>query len=50
MREITEYDGYKITPKRLSKDASEEEKRLYEAEKAEAKRKSEEILKRLRSK
>lgn len=49
-REITEYDGYKIYPKRLSENASEEEKQAYQEEKALAKQKSEEILQRLRLK
>lgn len=49
-REITEYDGYKLNPKRLCENVSEEEKRLYEEEKAIAKQKSEDILKKLRSK
>lgn len=50
MREITEYDGYKLNPKRKNDNMSEEEKKAYEAEKAEAKRKSEEILRKLREK
>ena len=36
-REITEYDGYKLNPKRLKENASEEEKKAYEIEKAIAK-------------
>lgn len=50
IREITEYDGYKLNPKRLKENASEEEQKAYEAEKTVAKKKSEEILKKLRSK
>ena len=49
-REITEYDGYKLNPKRLKENASEEEKKAYETEKAIAKEKSEKILSKLRSK
>lgn len=45
MREITEYDGYKLHPKRKREVMSEEEKRTYDAEKAEARKKSEELLK-----
>ena len=49
-REITEYDGYTLNPKRLKENASEEEKKAYETEKAIAKEKSEKILSKLRSK
>lgn len=47
MRNITEYDGYKLNPKRKREDFTEEEAKKYEEEKQEAKRKSEEILKKL---